>query len=734
MKPPEHNYDDALGVISARRRKRRAMRRRRQNRSLIASGFVALVILGVALVVTAGAGAGLAAYSVVDGLDLKNMKRHEPGVNTTIYAANGVKLYTVPSVENRVPVSRTNISPWLKKATVDIEDRRFYQHGGVDFEGIFRAALDDINAGHVVQGASTIEQQVVRNLYLNNDVSATRKLKEAWLAMQMSDRWSKDKILSTYLNVVPYGGVTYGCESAAEVYFSVHCKQLGITQAAMLAGIPQSPTQYNPNINRHATLVRRNQVLTAMFNNGDLTYTQYTRAVHTGLKLHPYTGGADPKQPFFVQFVESILKDRYGKKMLHQGGLQVQTTIDPRLQRAAHDAEMSIPHGGKYPDTALVSIDPRTGAIVAFNSSADWHKSKFDLPGSASRQAGSSFKPFTLMAAMMYKHIDPETTQYSAQSPFYYPTGCTSGVGNCWEVNNADIAESGNFDLHTAMDGSINAVFGRLSADIGAADSVRMAHRLGIPESTKLPEVLSIVLGTGGVSPLSMASAYSSFAGGGIHHDPIAITGVKSYNKKIDDSTPAAKNPGTRVIPAWAADEMNSILVDNITCARGLCTGGAGALPDGRPAAGKTGTVEEHQDAWFCGYTPVLVTCVWMGFPQGDSDAYSMKNVLGTQETFGGGYPTEVWQRFMSSAFALEPGHYPAVDFGDAQPPSTWYQPFTSQFPLSAPPVAPTKPKDNGKKNGGGNGTGTGTGTGKTAGNGGGNGGGGGGTTSPPTT
>ena len=281
------SYDDAIGVVSARRRKRRAVSRRRHSRRVAGSFLV--VVLSVFGVVIVGivAGAGVAAYSVVGGLDLSRMKPDYPGVNSKIYAANGELLYKIPSPQNRTPVTSSEISPWLKKATVDIEDRRFYQHGGVDFLGIFRAAIDDINAGHVVQGASTIEQQVVRNLYLNNDPTATRKLKEAWLAMQMADEWSKDKILSTYLNIVPYGGVTYGCEAAAEVYFSTHCKDLGVTQAAMIAGLPQSPTTYNPNLNPQAALARRNEVLLAMYQNHDISHRQYESAVDTTLRLNP---------------------------------------------------------------------------------------------------------------------------------------------------------------------------------------------------------------------------------------------------------------------------------------------------------------------------------------------------------------------------------------------------------------------------------------------------------------
>ena len=667
----DRSYDDAIGIVSARRRKRRALNRRRHNRSLMASGMVVLLVIFVALMVGGAAGAGVAAYSVVDGLDLKKMKADYPGVNSKIYADNGQLLYKIPSPQNRTPVTSAEISPWLKKATVDIEDKRFYQHGGVDLEGIFRAAVDDVNAGHVVQGASTIEQQVVRNLYLDNDPTATRKLKEAWLAMQMADDWSKDKILTTYLNIVPYGGVTYGCEAAAEVYFSEHCANLGITQSAMIAGLPQSPTNYNPNLHPDAALARRNDVLLAMLQNRDISHRQYESAIATTLRLNPPSQRrAAATQSYWVQYVETLIKNQYGKKALHQGGLEIHTTLDPRLQRAAHTAMTDILHGPGLPSAALVSIDPRNGAIRAFDSTTNPSVAKFDIPGDAQRQAGSSFKPFGLMAAMMYNHIDPETTQYSSQQPFQWQL-CLAPVPSCtWTVYNAESGGGGNLNLHYAMDGSVNVVFARLNVDIGGgAETVRMAHQLGIPKNVYLPPVPSNILGTGLVSPLNMAGAYATFASGGVRHTPLAITNVQSYNGQVDDPGLLKKNVGKRVIPTWAATEMSSILKDNVTCAVGLCTGGLAQLSD-REAAGKTGTVESHQDAWFCGYTPTLTTCVWMGFPAGDSDAYSMIPAVGSGNSFGGGYPTQIWHDFMTAAFAAEPNKYPPTPF-----PSTYDDP-----------------------------------------------------------
>ena len=480
----DRSYDDAIGIVSARRRKRRATNRRRHNRSLIASFLVVLGIVFVALTVGGAAGAGVAAYSVVDGLDLNTMTPDYPGVNSKIYASNGALLYKIPSPQNRSPVTSAEISPWLKKATVDIEDRRFYQHGGVDFEGIFRAAVDDINAGHVVQGASTLEQQVVRNLYLDNDPTATRKIKEAWLAMQMADEWSKDKILTTYLNIVPYGGVTYGCEAAAEVYFSEHCKDLGITQAAMIAGLPQSPTPTTPTSTRMRRCCAettccwrctrtRTSAIASTWARSTRSWSS-TRPARHRRRASSRTGCSTSRRWSRTSTAR--------RRCIRAGSRSTPRSIrdcSGRRTQAMHDILGG--HSG-WPAAALVSIDPRTGAIRAFDATTDPDVAKFDIPGFAQRQAGSSFKPFGLMAAMMDQHIDPETMQYSTQQPLVYNL-CSVSVPSCtWTVYNAESGGGGNVNLHYAMDGSINVVFARLNLDIGPEETVAMAHRLGIPK------------------------------------------------------------------------------------------------------------------------------------------------------------------------------------------------------------------------------------------------------------
>jgi penicillin-binding protein 1A len=739
--PPPLDQDELAAHVALRRRKRGRMSRRRSRRSFWASVVLAFALIIGGAVSAATVTAGIYIYSQVHGLDIKKLKPDYPGQNTIIYDRYGGKLATVASVENRTHVTSSQISPWLKEATVAIEDRRFYEHGGVDYVGVLRAMLDNINAGHVVQGASTIEQQLVRQLYLNDSQTLSRKVKEAYLADQLANQWSRDQILSTYIDVVQYGAVTYGCEAAAEAFFGTHCKNLNIRQSALIAGLPQSPTNYNPTAYPAAALVRRNEVLTAMQSIGYISTAQLQRAVGRKrgcsaglsgapvtvnsraakrcLRLHPSYPYGEVKQPYFVQYVKHLITKRYGAAALATGGLHVDTTIDPKLQAAAQQAFHAYLDRPGLPAAALVSIDPRTGEILAFDASTNYRKTKFDLPAQARRQAGSSFKPYGLAAAMVDLGIDPETTEYSSQAPFHYPIpGCVGAPSCIWTVNNAESNLAGNFNLHVAMDGSINAVFARLSADIGPTRTVNMAYNVGIPRSDHLPKVYSIILGTGLVSPLDMASAYSTFAANGIHHNPLAITDVTAPTGATIASTPASKNPGRRALPSWAASEMNKILYDNIyVCPSGLCTGSAAALSPYRPAAGKTGTVEAHLDAWFCGYTPNLTTCVWMGFPQGE---ISMIPAVGSADSFGGGYPALIWHSFMTAALAAQPAKFPATSFPVVPAPLGAYRPFTSQFQLY---TAPTPPRSTG---GGKHNTGNGNGNGNGSGNGNGNGNGGG--------
>ncbi|HLK43007.1 MAG TPA: transglycosylase domain-containing protein, partial [Thermoleophilia bacterium] len=421
---PNHPaYDDVLAHVAARQRKRRGRRRRRGSRSRAAVGVLVSLLSFLAVLVVGSAAGAIAVDHIVSGLSLKN-RPTLPGQNTRIYDSQHNLIAVIPSTENRFPVSFLQMSPWLRKATVDIEDRRFWTRSvGIDPEGIVRALLSDITAGHIVSGGSTIEQQVARALWLSPQQTFTRKIKEMDLAIQLANDWSKQRILKTYLNIVPYGGVTYGCEAAARTYFDTHCAHLTIAQAALLAGLPQSPTQYNPFINPKAALARRTEVLQAMLAQHSITHAQYAKAVATPLQLHNGEIGQHPNQPYFVSYVRSLLVQKYGASVVSNGGLTVQTTINQTLQKDAEKAMHEVLYWQGAPAAAMVAMNPKTGAILALQSSTNYRTTKFDFPVQAKRQAGSSFKPFGLAAAMYDLGVDPYTTYYSSAQPFTYYLG-----------------------------------------------------------------------------------------------------------------------------------------------------------------------------------------------------------------------------------------------------------------------------------------------------------------------
>jgi penicillin-binding protein 1A len=709
--PPRSQYDDVLGHVAARRRKRRLDGRRRGRRSILATAVVVAGVVLLAVLVAGGVGATVAVSNVLKGVDLKTMKPHYPGVTTKIYDRNGNLLAQIPSLQNRTPVPFNRISNWLKLATVDVEDKRFYEHGGIDYQGIARALLDDLRAGNTVQGASTIEQQLARNLYLTDTKTFERKIKEAWLANQMAEDWSKDRILNTYLNVISYGGVTYGCEAAAETYFDEHCSQLNIRQAALIAGLPQSPTEYNPRLHPAAARARRDEVLAAMLDQGHITLAQYERAVSKGLGLRAPKRFTRVRQPYFVQYVVDLLRKKYGGDMLKSGGLKVKTTIDPTLQAAAHQAMATELNFPQHPAAALVAIDPRTGEILAMQSSTDYSHSKYNLAVQSKRQAGSTFKSYGLMAAMVDDHIDPNTTLYSTAPLVNQPIVPNPTLpGDYWNVQNAESATAGVLPLSTALEESVNAVYARLAIDVGATQVANMAYRLGIPKSDHLPNFPSVILGSGGVSPLDMTHAYSTIAAMGVRRPLLAFTRVQPFGQK-PIRTPASKNTGHRVVPDGGPWQLTQYLDTNV---HSCCTGtNANVAISGLPyraQAGKTGTTDNYTDAWFCGYTPNLAACVWVGYPQGEVSMNLGGTIPGP--AFGGGYPATIWRLFAAAAFTSEPGKFPPTPWETVPHNPIQFEPFKSQFSL------PTthKKKKHGAASGstqgsGGSSSGTGTGT-----------------------
>src|SRR5581483_4826120 len=392
------------------------------------------------------------------------------GQNSFVYAADGTLLGRVPAERNRVPVPLRRMSRWLPAATIAIEDRRFYEHGGVDYVGIARALWRDVSAGKVVEGGSTIAQQLVRNLYTGRERTFERKLKEACLAIKLSNRWTKERILAGYLNTVYYGNHAYGAEAAAQTYFSRHAWQLTLPQAALLAGLPQAPSVDDPFHNPAAAVARRNEVLYAMLRNDAITRAQYRYARRAPLVLHPGRLYTKIKQPYFFSYVLDELVRVYGANAVREGGLRVYTTIEPRLQRAANRAIREILDRPDDPASAIVSVEPGTGAIRAMTAVIPGNRrNQFNLAAQSAREAGSTFKAFVLASAVE-QGIDPDTTYYQSA-----PFTCVSSpwcagdyaAGKPWKVTTYDHTYVGWTSVTHATLRSDNTVFAQLTLDVG---------------------------------------------------------------------------------------------------------------------------------------------------------------------------------------------------------------------------------------------------------------------------
>jgi penicillin-binding protein 1A len=593
------------------------------------------------------------AAAVTASCDLSSLRPVEIGQNSFVYAADGSVLGSIPAERNREPVALRRMTPWLPRATVAIEDRRFYSHGGVDYEGIARALWRDVNAGKVVEGGSTITQQLVRQLYIGRERTLQRKIKEACLAIKLSREKSKHWILTEYLNTVYYGNHAYGVEAAAQTYFSKPARKLTLLQAALLAGLPQAPSIYDPFHRPQAALARRDEVLRAMLDNRAITLAQYERAVRSSaLVLKPGRIYTRIKQPYFFSYVIDELQREYGSNTVREGGLRVYTTIDPRLQRLANGAiRQTLPYRSD-PAAAVVSVEPGTGAIRAMTAVIPGNtKNQFNLAAQSARQAGSTFKTFVLASAIE-KGVDPDSTYYTSA-----PFTCTNGPwcladylnGKPWHVETYGHDYAGSISITNATLRSDNTVYAQLTLDVGPDYVWRMAKRLGVHMTPNKP-VASIGLGSLSVSPLDMAAAYATFAAMGIYAKPMAITKVVLPGGKVDKDAHWGRPQTKRVVSDGVAWKVNDVLRQNA-----LYGTGSGSSDGIHPNAGKTGTTENHADAWFDGYTRQLSTVVWMGYPRGEVPMLSVHG----QEVAGATFPVPIWHAFMTPALA----HAPALGF-----------------------------------------------------------------------
>ena len=598
---------------------------------------MALAILVPAAMVAAGFTATAAFRS---SCSLSSLRPVTIGQNSFVYAADGTLLGSIPADRNREPVSLTEVSPWMRRATVAIEDRRFYRHGGVDYAGITRALWRDLTAGKIVQGGSTLTQQLVRNLYISRERTLQRKLKEACLAIKLSRHWPKERILQEWLNQVYFGNHAYGVEAAAQTYFSKPASELTLAEAAVLAGLPQAPSVYDPLHAPRAVLARRDEVLRAMLDNGDIGFARYRAAAEDrDLHLHPGRLYTRIREPYFFGYVHDELIEAYGVNTVRSGGLRVYTTIDPRFQRLARQAIKQTLYANDDPASALVAINPANGAIRAMAAVTPGRTgNQFNLAAQARRQAGSTFKTFALTTAVA-EGMDPDSTYYTS-GPFTYQP---SPEAEAWNVSTYDHTYVGTISVRYATLRSDNTVFAQLTLDAGPEQVAEMAHRLGV--RSPLQPVPSIGLGSNAVSPLDMASAYATLAAGGIYSKPTAIRRVVLADGNEDVDAGWGKPDRRRVIPDGVAAEVTGILGENMRYGTGV-----GAY-FGRPSAGKTGTTDDHTDAWFCGYTPDLATAVWIGYPAGEIPMLSVHGIA----VSGPSFPADAWHLFMQSALRYSP-------------------------------------------------------------------------------
>jgi penicillin-binding protein 1A len=646
--PPSRRPPADEEVYARRRRKRKRSERKSHRRRAVVLSLAA--VLGLMFAVAGAAVTGVATFG--SSCDLNSLQQVEIGSNTFIYAADNSRLGVIPAERNRQPVPYKEISAWMPKATVAIEDRRFYDHDGVDVEGIARALWKNVSAGEVVEGGSTITQQLVRNLYIGREQTVERKLKEACLALKLDDAWTKNRILATYMNQVYYGNLAYGIEAAAQTYFSKKARELTLPEAALLAGLPQAPSLYDPFNRTETATNRRNQVLAAMLQEGDIDRDEYDWAKGRGLGLKAGRLYKEIREPYFFSYVRDQLIAEYGAGTVRSGGLKVYTTVDPRFQRAAQKAIRDTLYEPTDPAAAIISINPKNGAIRAMTAVIPGNrKNQFNLLSQARRQSGSTFKTFVLAAAVE-KGINPDTTTYLS-SPFYYrpdPSGnCEDGSWWCVETYGGDYA--GWTSISRATLSSDNTVYAQLTLDVTPEAVAAMARKLGVrsPLDVDGAYVPSIGLGAMDVSPLDMASAYATLAAGGIYSEPMAIRKVVLPTGE-DTSAGWGKPKRKRVISDGVAHAVTEILEENVDYGTGV------GADYGHPAAGKTGTTEEHSDAWFCGYTPRLGTTVWVGYPRGKVPMTSVHGI----SVAGGTFPAQIWRLFMSSAIGqLEPEEFP---------------------------------------------------------------------------
>ena len=607
------------------------IRRRRVRKLRLAA------LLGILLVLAALAFSFGLVRAVAGEIGQLDPAANRGDVDTVVYASNGRSVLAVlRGDESRVLVDTDEIAPIMRQAIVSVEDQRFFDHDGIDLRGVGRALWADIRSQAIVEGGSTITQQFVKNAYIRNERTLARKVREAALAWQLEQRWSKDRILTAYLNTIYFGNGAYGIQQAARTYFKKSAKELELAEAALLAGIPADPARYDPVTNPSSAKLRRKYVLGIMLEQGKITRRAYRRALETPLPKGDKVRLPDNAGPaqYFVNYVKDQLVAKYGAGRVFGGGLKVTTTIDLHMQELARQAIERILRNPDGPAAALVAIDLKTGAVKAMFGGRNFRESQFNLAAQAKRQPGSAFKPIVLATAMG-QGISP-LTELESKKVFI------DAGDRIWPVTNYDHTYLGRVSLARALVSSDNTVYAQLTDLVGPKAIVEKAHELGI--KSPLDAYFSIGLGSGAVNPLEMARAYSTIGNGGRRVDgslfgdtPRVVESVERIRShRVDENLPEP----SEVMEPGEAENLTSMLEDVVQSGTGV----RAAVP-GVQVAGKTGTTDNYADAWFVGFTPEVAVAVWVGYPD---ELVPMRTEFGGEPVTGGTLPALIWKEFVS--------------------------------------------------------------------------------------
>jgi penicillin-binding protein 1A len=666
----------------------RQSRQRRRRHSRAGAARILLVggsAIAVALIIGV---IGAVAYVVNVANEAPALSSLRPilnGGSSSVFAADGTRLGFIRSDVLRSPIDSSQMPQQLKQATVAIEDQRFYKHHGVDVTGIFRAAIKDVTNGAAVQGASTLTMQLMRNLYLGGDQHTLRqKIIEAKLALEYEKHHNKRSILTSYLNSVPYGTVggqtAIGVQAAARIFFDKPAAQLNLQQSALLAGLPQAPSLYNPFLQPSAARDRRNEVLRKMAELHDISQSAAAEAEHAPLEVKRGTFYSQRREDFFFEYVREQLVHRYGAKTVEQGGLKVYTTINLHMQDLARKAITEVLNEAEDPAAAIVTLNPANGEIEAMAESQKFNQSQFNLAANGHRQPGSTMKAIDLADALS-RGVDPNNTFYLSHTlaPGWlqnYPT---------YEVKTFEgTSLNKSLNLVQATLASDNTVYAQLAADLGEETVTDMAYKMGV--KTHLSSYPAEALGglTYGVTPLEMATVYSTLADGGWRNDPIAITKVVFPDGRVDANW--GQPHRVKVLSEAITGEETSILHQNVL------GGTAVRSAINCPTAAKTGTTSELVDAWLDGFNSEFATVVWMGYP---NKRVSMTSVHGEPQQ-GGALPAQIWHDYMS---AVTEGKPCAALHTSSEGIS--YQPFYGKYATTGQGQG-TEPEQPGESNGNG--------------------------------